>query len=61
LPFPTSGDFSDPGIELAFLASPLLAGGFSTTLPSGNLKIGEEMNKTDTKRERKIRINETKS
>ena len=31
LPFPTSGDFPDPGIEPASLRSPSLAGGFFTT------------------------------
>ena len=30
LPFPTSGDLSDPGIEPASLVSPALAGGFFT-------------------------------
>ena len=34
LPFPTSGDHPDPGIEPAFPASPALAGGlFTTTTP----------------------------
>ena len=32
-PFPTPGDLPDPGIEPAFLASPILADGFFTTLP----------------------------
>ena len=32
LPFPE--DLPDPGIELASLASPVLAGGFFTTAPS---------------------------
>ena len=32
LPFPTSGDLPDPGIEDASLLSPALAGGFFTTL-----------------------------
>ena len=31
MPFPTSGDLSDPGIEPASLVSPALAGGFFTT------------------------------
>ena len=31
LPFPTSGDLPDPGIEPAPLASPASAGGFFTT------------------------------
>ena len=31
LPFPTPGDLPDPGIELASLASPALAGRFVTT------------------------------
>ena len=31
LPFPTSGDLPDPGIEPASLVSPALAGGFFTT------------------------------
>ena len=34
LPFPSSGDLCDPGIELE---SPALAGGFFTTEPSGKL------------------------
>ena len=33
LPFPSPGDFSDPGIEVMSLASPALAGGFFTTGP----------------------------
>ena len=32
LPFPTSGDLPDPGIEHASLLSPALAGRFFTTL-----------------------------
>jgi len=32
LPFPTPGDLPNPGIELASLASPALAGGFFTTV-----------------------------
>ena len=35
LPFPTSGDLPDPGIEPEPLAVPALAGGFFTTLPPG--------------------------
>ena len=31
LPFPSPGDLPDPGIELASLMSPELAGGFLTT------------------------------
>ena len=31
LPFPPPEDLADPGIEPAFLMSPTLAGGFSTT------------------------------
>ena len=31
LPFPSPGDLPDPGIELASLATPPLAGGFFTT------------------------------
>ena len=31
LPFPSPGDLPDPGIELVFLVSPALAGGFFTT------------------------------
>ena len=31
LPFPPSGDLPGPGIKTAFLASPVLAGGFFTT------------------------------
>jgi len=33
LPFPSPGDLSDPGIIPVSLASPVLAGGFSTTVP----------------------------
>ena len=33
LPYPTPGDLLDPGIELVFLATPALAGGFFTTAP----------------------------
>ena len=35
LPFPPPRDLPNPGIELASLASPVLAGGFFTTLPPG--------------------------
>ena len=35
LSFPSPGDLPDPGIEPASLASPVLAGGFITTVPSG--------------------------
>ena len=31
LPFPSLGDLPDPGIQLAFLMSPALAGSFFTT------------------------------
>ena len=31
LPFPSSGDLPNPGIELASLTSPTLTGGFFTT------------------------------
>ena len=31
MPFPSSGDFPDPGINAMCLASPTLAGGFFTT------------------------------
>ena len=42
LPFPPPGDLPNPGIELASLRSPALAGGFFTTEPLGNyLKIGQ--------------------
>ena len=34
-PCPTPGDLPDPGIKLAALMSPALAGGFFTTEPSG--------------------------
>ena len=34
LPFPTPGDFPDPGIEPTSCVSPALAGGFFTTAPS---------------------------
>ena len=36
LPFAPQGDLPDPGIELASLAPPALAGGFFTTAPPGN-------------------------
>ena len=35
LPFAPPGDLPDPGIELASLAPPALAGGFFTTAPPG--------------------------
>ena len=35
LPFASSGDLPDPGIESMSLASPALAGGFFTTVPPG--------------------------
>ena len=35
MPFPTPGDLPDPGIKLASLASPALAGGYFTTVPPG--------------------------
>ena len=35
LPFPSSGDLPDPGIEPTSLVSPALAGGFFTTEPPG--------------------------
>ena len=35
LPFPPPGDLPDPGIEPSSLASPVLAGGFFTTVPPG--------------------------
>ena len=35
LPFPTPGGLSHPGTEPLSLASPVLAGGFFTTLPPG--------------------------
>ena len=35
LPFVTLGDLLDPGIEPTSLASPVLAGGFFTTLSPG--------------------------
>ena len=35
LPFPPPRDLPNPGIKLASLASPVLAGGFFTTLPPG--------------------------
>ena len=36
LPFPTSGDLADLGIEPACLMSPALASRFFTTAPGGN-------------------------
>ena len=38
LPFPTPRDLPDPGIVLAFLASPALARIFCTTVPPGHAK-----------------------
>ena len=35
LPFPSSGNLPDPGIEPMSTASPALAGGFFTTEPPG--------------------------
>ena len=35
MPFPSSGDLPDPGIEPESLTSPALAGGFVTTEPLG--------------------------
>ena len=35
LPFPTRGDFLDPGTEPTSLVSPALVGGFFTTEPPG--------------------------
>ena len=35
LPFPLLGDLPDPGIKLATLAFPVLAGRFFTTAPPG--------------------------
>ena len=37
LPFPILGDLPNPGIQPVSLASPALAGRFSTTEPSGKL------------------------
>ena len=37
LPFPTPGDFPDPGIEPMSFVSPALAGRFFTTAPPGKL------------------------
>ena len=36
LPFPSPGDLPFLGIEPASLVSPVLAGGFFTTVPPGN-------------------------
>ena len=36
LPFPTREDLPDPGVKLASLTPPALAGGFSTTEPLGS-------------------------
>ena len=37
LPFPTSGDLPDPGVESLSLESPAVAGGFLIPVPSGKL------------------------
>ena len=42
LQFPSPGDLSDPGIEPESLASPILAGLFFTTEPSGKLLTLEQ-------------------
>ena len=39
LPFPSPGDFPDPGIEPKSLISPALAGRFFTTEPPGKPSI----------------------
>ena len=39
LPFPTSEDLPQPGIETASVASPALAGRFFTTVPPGKPKF----------------------
>ena len=39
LPFPTAGDLLDSGIKPTCPASPAPAGGFFTTVPSGNPNI----------------------
>ena len=39
LPFPPPEDLPDPGIELASLVSPTLAGEFFSTVPPGMPKI----------------------
>ena len=46
LPFPSSGDLPDPGIEFMSLASPALAGGFFTTVPPGKLSKHAQIFKT---------------
>ena len=46
LPFPSPGDFRDPGMELGSPVSPLppaLADGFFTTEPSGKPHLKEEV------------------
>ena len=39
--FPTAGDFPDPGIEPVSLVSPIMAGGFFTTMPPGKPQMNE--------------------
>ena len=39
LPFPTPGDLPNPGMEPASLVSPVLAGGFFTTMPPGKFPM----------------------
>ena len=55
LPFPTPGDFLDPGIKPIFLASPALAADFFTTVPPAKplKKINQELhcNKVDGSKE----------
>ena len=41
LPFPPPGDLHHPGIKPSSLASPALAGGFSTTEPPEKPSIGD--------------------
>ena len=42
LPFPTPGDFPDPGIKPTSLVSPALAGRFFTTAPPGKFNEKKE-------------------
>ena len=50
MPFPSPGDLPDPGIELASLVSPALAGRFFTTAPPGNQLYSNKNNKKFKKR-----------
>ena len=54
LPFPSPGDFPDPGTEPMFPVPPALAGIFFTTAPRGYVNyISQKVKKKKKKRERR--------